>query len=70
MAETFLTIQQVSEMLNLAEGTLRWMRHTGKGPDSFKLGRKIAYREVDVEAYIEQQLKAEQERRRAKGWAQ
>ena len=41
-------------MVNLPVGTLRWFRHTGEGPKSFKLGRSVRYRKSDVEAWIEE----------------
>jgi predicted DNA-binding transcriptional regulator AlpA len=51
-----MTITQVSERTTLSEGTLRWLRHKGHGPRSSKLGRRIVYREEDVELWLEQNL--------------
>jgi predicted DNA-binding transcriptional regulator AlpA len=51
-----ITITQVSERTTLSEGTLRWLRHKGQGPRSSKLGRRIVYREEDVELWLEQNL--------------
>jgi predicted DNA-binding transcriptional regulator AlpA len=51
-----LTITQVSDLTTLSEGTLRWLRHKGKGPRSSKLGRRIVYREEDVELWLEHNL--------------
>lgn len=31
---------------------LRWMRHVGKGPQHFKVGRKVYYRRSVVEQWI------------------
>lgn len=62
MQETILSIKQVSEMLHLTENTLRWMRHVGTGPKSFKIGRRIAYLESDIAAYITAQVAKEDER--------
>ncbi len=32
--------------------TVRYWRHVGKGPASFKLGRKVLYAAADVVAWI------------------
>ncbi len=52
--DRLLTTEQVAELLPYATGTLRWMRHTGRGPKSFTLpgGRKVLYRESDILAWI------------------
>jgi predicted DNA-binding transcriptional regulator AlpA len=40
--------------------TLRYWRHIGKGgPKSFKLGNRVAYKQSDVEAWIEAQYDAD-----------
>lgn len=52
--DEILTTQQVAEVANLPVGTLRWFRHTGEGPKSFKLGRSVRYRKSDIEAWIEE----------------
>ena len=63
MAERLLTVPEVAEMTRLPEATLRWFRHEGtKGPKSFKLGRRIVYRESDVLAWIENAFAAEDAR--------
>ncbi len=58
-----LTINQVSERTTLPEGTLRWLRHKGQGPRSAKLGKRIVYREEDVELWLEQNLTDDTDRR-------
>lgn len=51
-----LKTSEVAEMLNLPEATLRYWRHKGIGPTSFKLGLKhVVYKEEDVLAWIEKQ---------------
>lgn len=57
MADKVMTLPQVADYLQLSENTLRWMRHNGSGPLSFKLGRRVAYMESDVIAYLESQRK-------------
>lgn len=53
-----LKIPQVAAMTGIPEATLRWYRHVGSGPPSFKLGRRVMYREEDVLAWIEAQYEA------------
>ena len=55
MNDRLLTIAEVSEMLRGPIATLRWWRHIGEGPRSFKIGRTVFYRESDVLAWIELQ---------------
>lgn len=56
MADEILTTAQVCEHWPIFnEGTLRWMRHVGTGPASFKLGRRVVYRRSAIEKYIADQ---------------
>jgi predicted DNA-binding transcriptional regulator AlpA len=50
--DQLLTIDEVSEMLRVPVGTLRYWRHLGAGPHSFKVGRWVRYRRGDVRAWI------------------
>jgi len=54
----YLTVEEVAEMTRLSPSTIRWYRHTGTGPKSFKIGRRIAYRRTDVEAWLDAQYAA------------
>jgi excisionase family DNA binding protein len=49
---TYLTTDEVSEVLRTPAETVRYWRHIGKGPQSFKLGRRVLYAREDVEAFI------------------
>ncbi len=54
-----LTTAQTAELTGVPEATLRWWRHTGTGPRSFKLGvKKVAYKREDVLAWLEAQYAA------------
>jgi predicted DNA-binding transcriptional regulator AlpA len=57
--EKLMNINEVAEYLRAPVETLRWWRMQGTGPQGFKLGRRIMYREADVEAWVEQRFKAE-----------
>jgi excisionase family DNA binding protein len=49
---TYLTTQEVAEILRTPAETVRYWRHVKKGPKSFKLGRRVLYDADDVEAFI------------------
>jgi hypothetical protein len=52
----FLTQQQVAEMLHhQTTATLRWWRHEDRGPRSMRVGRRVLYRRIDVELWLEAQ---------------
>jgi excisionase family DNA binding protein len=51
MAENLIT-EEVAEMLRTPAETVRYWRHVGKGPKSFKVGRRVLYAREDVEAFI------------------
>ena len=53
--DVLLTIDQVAELTNICLNTLRYMRHTGTGPRSFRLGRRVMYWLSDVLTWIDQQ---------------
>lgn len=50
-----LTVDEVAEDTRIPAATLRFWRHKGTGPKSFKLGRRVVYRESDVLAWVEAQ---------------
>lgn len=50
--DELLTITEVAEMLRVPVGTLRYWRHLGAGPHSFKVGRWVRYRRGDVRAWL------------------
>ncbi len=55
--DRLLTIKDLAERGLAPEATLRFWRHTGQyGPPSAKIGRRVMYRESDVEAWIKAQF--------------
>lgn len=56
MADKLLTIQEASETIGISVNSLRWMRRQGTGPKSGKLGKRIFYRERDLQAWIDAQF--------------
>jgi predicted DNA-binding transcriptional regulator AlpA len=59
--EKVLTLSEVAEMIRVPAATLRYWRHQGTGPQSFKMGpRRVMYRERDVLDWIEAQYAGRQ----------
>jgi predicted DNA-binding transcriptional regulator AlpA len=50
-----LKLPEVAAELRTPEATLRYWRHVGKGPRSFKLGRAVVYEAGDVAQWLEEQ---------------
>lgn len=50
----YLTTAEVAETLRTPVETVRYWRHVGKGPRSFKLGRRVLYDVDDLQAYVDQ----------------
>ena len=48
-----LTIAEAADVLRTPVATLRYWRHQGIGPRSFRLGRRVLYRRDDVHAWID-----------------
>jgi predicted DNA-binding transcriptional regulator AlpA len=58
MTETrspYLTPNEVAALTRASVDTLRYWRHLGRGPRSFKLGRRVVYARTDVLAWIEEE---------------
>jgi len=45
--------EEVAEITRIPLATLRFYRHNGTGPKSFRLGNRVVYKRTDVEAWIE-----------------
>lgn len=56
--EALLTLPEVSEMLRTPAATLRFWRHKGTGPRSFRVGGRVLYKQADVQAWLEQQYES------------
>jgi hypothetical protein len=58
MTDGYMTTAEVAERFRTPEGTVRWWRFIGYGPESIKAGRRALYPVEAVEAF-EAQLRAE-----------
>jgi predicted DNA-binding transcriptional regulator AlpA len=54
-----LLLEEVSELTRIPVPSLRFYRHNGTGPKSFRLGNRVVYKRADVEAWIESRYEAE-----------
>lgn len=55
-APTVMGTKAAANRLGVAEGTLRYWRHVGAGPRSFRLGgRMVKYRVADLDAWLDEQ---------------
>lgn len=52
---TRLSTEQAAKYLSLPAATLRWYRHAGIGPKSYKLGRRLFYDMPDLIEWEQQQ---------------
>ena len=51
------TQREAAEVLRLSERTLERMRLTGLGPAYVKAGRRVLYRQADLETWIAAQMR-------------
>lgn len=51
-----LTTAEAAKYLRLGAHTLNQMRRENTGPDYVKLGRKVFYRQVELDKYIESKV--------------
>jgi len=56
--DELLTISEVAAIVRAPLATLRYWRHLGTGPRSFRLGRRVVYRARDLRAWIDAQADA------------
>lgn len=52
MNDEFLTTAEVAELCRTSPDTVRWWRHVGRGPKSFKVGRRVLYAATDVQKWL------------------
>jgi len=53
--QELLTTAEVAVLLRAPTSTVRYWRHIGFGPASFRLGRRVVYRQGEVARWIEEQ---------------
>ena len=53
--DELLTLSEVAELVRVPVATLRYWRHLGSGPQSFRIGRTVRYWRSDVFQWLEKQ---------------
>jgi excisionase family DNA binding protein len=48
----YLTTQEVADRLRTSPETVRYWRHRGEGPPSWKCGRRVLYPRADLDVWI------------------
>ncbi|NMM23091.1 MAG: helix-turn-helix domain-containing protein [Phycicoccus sp.] len=56
--DELLTITEVADIVRAPVATLRYWRHLGTGPHSFRIGRGVRYWHHDVTTWLQQQSSA------------
>jgi excisionase family DNA binding protein len=51
--DDLLSIGEVADLVRVPVATLRYWRHLGTGPHSFKVGRSVRYWRTDVLRWLE-----------------
>ena len=56
--DELLTITEVADILRVPVATLRYWRHLGTGPASFRIGRGVRYLRSEVTRWFHEQATA------------
>lgn len=51
-AVQYMTTAELAELCRTSPDTVRYWRHVGRGPESFKVGRRVLYPAASVEAWL------------------
>lgn len=55
LGDEMLSLQEAAKFLRVPEGTMRYWRHLGSGPRSFKVGRHVRYWRTDLILWLTDQ---------------
>ncbi len=55
LGDEMLSLQEAATFLRVPEGTMRYWRHLGSGPRSFKVGRHVRYWRTDLILWLTEQ---------------
>lgn len=59
--DELLSLQEVADVVRVPVATLRYWRHLGTGPRSFRIGRSVRYWRTEVFLWLDTQSAAAQE---------
>lgn len=57
MSTKLHTKPEAAEILRVPVSTLNYWRANGEGPPAVKIGKRVLYRDADLEAFINDQMK-------------
>lgn len=58
--DELMTIKEVAALVRVPEATLRYWRHLGTGPHSFRIGRSVRYWHNEVVHWLDEQSRRPQ----------
>lgn len=61
--DELLTMAEVADLIRVPVATLRYWRHLGTGPRSFRVGRTVRYWRTEVLLWLEEQTAQPQTQR-------
>ena len=59
--DELLTMQEVADVVRVPVATLRYWRHLGTGPRSFRIGRSVRYWRTEVFAWLDDQANSDRQ---------
>ena len=59
--DELLTMQEVADVVRVPAATLRYWRHLGTGPRSFRIGRSVRYWRTEVFAWLDDQASGDRQ---------
>ena len=59
--DELLTMQEVADVVRVPVATLRYWRHLGTGPRSFRIGRSVRYWRTEVFAWLDDQANGDRQ---------
>ena len=59
--DELLTMQEVADVVRVPVATLRYWRHLGSGPRSFRIGRSVRYWRREVFAWLAEQANGDRQ---------
>ena len=59
--DKLLTLQEVAVVVRVPVATLRYWRHVGTGPRSFRIGRSVRYWRTEVFAWLDNQANSDRQ---------
>ena len=59
--DKLLTLQEVAVVVRVPVATLRYWRHLGTGPRSFRIGRGVRYWRTEVFAWLDNQANSDRQ---------